>query len=83
MNRATAAPRQGGRPPALLVDRGMPAPVEAAAEDRLHDEMIRRGGSADADPDIDLPDRRYIEIGDDEDLLLLIANWRTASRKPT
>ena len=56
---------------ARLVDRRVPAPVEAAAEDGFHDQVVGRRGGADADADVDLPDGRYIEVSDEEDLLLL------------
>ena len=48
------------------------APVEAAAEDALDDEVVGRRGGAYAYADVDLPLRRDVEVGDGEDLLLLV-----------
>src|ERR1700723_3338535 len=56
------------------IDGGVPAPVEAAAENQFDDEVIGRGGGADADTEVDLPHRRDIEVGDDEELLLLVVH---------
>ena len=51
----------------------MPGPVEAAADDSFDDEVIGGGGRADAYAEVDLPLWRNVEIGDGEDLLLLIS----------
>src|ERR1700723_3160274 len=56
------------------IDGGVPAPVEAAAENQFDDEVIGRGGGADADTEVDLPHRRDIEVGDDKELLLLVVH---------
>src|ERR1700723_2344241 len=56
------------------IDGGVSAPVEAAAENQFDDEVIGRGGGADADTEVDLPERRDIEVGDDEELLLLVVH---------
>jgi len=58
----------------LLLDVGVFAPVEAAAEDAFDDEVVGGGGGADADADVDLPVGRDVEVGDGEELLLLIVD---------
>jgi hypothetical protein len=52
------------------------APVEAAAEDGFHDQVVGCRGGTNADADVDLPNGGHIEIGDDEDLLLLVVHRR-------
>src|SRR6202453_5500257 len=56
------------------IDGGVSPPVEAAAENHFEDEVIGRGGGADADTEVDLPERRDIEVGDDKELLLLVVH---------
>ena len=51
---------------------GVLAPVEAPPENALHNQVIGRRGWAHADADVDLPLRRHVQIGDREDLLLLV-----------
>src|ERR1700677_1585687 len=41
--------------------------------------MVRRRGGTDADAYVDLPNRGHIEIGDEEDLLLLAAHGRNVA----
>src|SRR6202789_300942 len=56
------------------IDGGVSPPVEAAAENHFEDEVIGRGGGADADTEVDLPYRRDIQVGDDKELLLLVVH---------
>src|ERR1700677_1516690 len=58
----------------LLLDVGVFAPAEAAAEDAFDDEVVGGGGGADADADVDLPIGGDVEIGDGEELLLLVVD---------
>src|ERR1700722_16108706 len=67
---------------AVSVDRRVPAPVEATAEDGFHDQVVGGRGGADANADIDFPERRHIEVGDEEDLLLLVVHGRKAADRP-
>src|SRR5690348_8403254 len=48
------------------------APVEAAAENAFDDQVIGRGSWPHTDAEVNLPLRRDVQIGDREDLLLLI-----------
>ena len=50
----------------------MPAPVESAAENTFVDQVLGSRSGADAHPEIDLPERGDVEVGDGEDLLLLV-----------
>lgn len=54
----------------------MSAPVEAAAEDGLYDQVIGRRRGADANAYVDLPNGRHVEVSDHEDLLLLVVHRR-------
>ena len=48
------------------------APVEAAAENALDDQVVGCRGWPNAYADVDLPFGRDVEVGDGEDLLLLV-----------
>src|ERR1700723_838410 len=54
----------------------MSAPIEAAAEDGLDDQVVGGPCGADAYANVDLPKGRDVEIRDDEDLLLLVVHRR-------
>src|ERR1035441_9059158 len=54
------------------VHGGLSAPIESAAENRFDDEVVGGAGGADADPEIDFPYRRDVEIGDEKELMLLV-----------
>src|SRR6202453_548689 len=54
----------------------MPAPVESATENGFENKMVGGRCRADAHADIDFPQGRYVEIGNQEDLLLLIVDGR-------
>ena len=60
------------------VDRRVIAPIETAAENGFHDQVVGGRRGADADADIDLPNGGHIEIGNDEYLLLLIGGGQRA-----
>src|SRR5665213_3615176 len=48
------------------------APVPAIADDALDDEVVRSRRRAEADAEVDLPFGRDVQVGDGEDLLLLV-----------
>src|ERR1700722_3057345 len=58
------------------IHRRMPAPVDPAAENRLHDQMVGGRGGPDTNAEVDLPIRGHVEVGDEEHLLLLIVHGR-------
>src|ERR1700754_150751 len=57
----------------VLFDGGMAVPIEAAAEDPFDDEVVSGCGGSYADANVDLPFGRDVQVGDSEDLLLLLA----------
>src|SRR5579871_1625708 len=61
-----------GAKAARSVDCGMPTPVEASPENALDDEVIGGSRRADAHPDVEFPERRYVEIRHEKELLLLL-----------
>jgi hypothetical protein len=48
-------------------------PAETPAYDPLHNQVIGRTGSSHSNSEVDLPLRRKVQIGCEEELLLLIA----------
>ena len=64
------------------IDQGGLLPVEVAAEDAFDDPVIGGGGGADAHADVDLPLRRHVQIGDGEDLLLLVVQRVESPMRP-
>jgi hypothetical protein len=48
------------------------APVETAAENAFDDEVVGGAGCAHSDAKIDLPCGRDVEVGNGEELMLLI-----------
>src|SRR6202789_3398011 len=70
------APSAATLPLDLLVNQGVSAPVEATAEDGLHDQVVGGRGGSNAHADINLPQRRHVEVRDEEDLLLLLRHRR-------
>src|ERR1700744_5509323 len=56
-----------------LFHGGVMAPVEAAAENALDDQVVGCRGWPNAYADVDLPFGRDVQVGDGEDLLLLLA----------
>jgi hypothetical protein len=58
----------------LSVDRGMTTPIESAAQDAFDYEVVGRAGEPDTDADIDFPQWRDVQVGNGEDLLLLVVH---------